>query len=884
MGSSKRIVCLLAFVVVSAVAWSQEWVTGRITDAKSGEALPLVHVYYDDNKRGGVVADVKGRYRIKYRVGRTLTFDIMGYEVSSVITNRPGTRNVKMCETSYDMQEVVVEKKRTKYRRKNNPAVDLMRRVIAAKHLGALDSLPYYKYNVYEKQTLSINDYMSKSHPDLVDSMSTGRRDSVGGGRMFDFLFRYAEKCEATGKTILPLMVEEKLKQRIHRSDPEADKTFVVAKRTQGVNELLAIGSELSVVLGDLFQDVNIYEDDVRLFQRHFLSPIANSAIGFYRYYIEDTIQVEDIGRADSLVKCVRLTFTPNNPQDFGFSGELLVRLDSTWQVHSSVVNIPSRSGVNFVDDLRITQTYETLANGRRIVAQDDMLVQMSLVDFLSKLQVERTTRRSDYSFNTIPDQRFRGLAKEEVDPAAERRDEAYWQRERPMALTEGERRIDTLVADLNQVGFVKVVRFLVQAYGENFIEPVKNGPVDIGPIRSLISFNSIEGVRLLVGGQTTATLHPNWFLRGYAAYGFKDRKWKGLAEVTYSFRKKKYRPHEFPVHSLSAQFSEELMTMPDRKLGRNRSDLFSFLSWGRGGNFKMYQRAYRLTYQYEWENGLQLTLKGTHERLKPAGDLLFQPLNGLASPSTDPAANITHYDNTEFGVVLRYQPNNTYANNKQARVETNKDAPIYQISHTVSPRGLWGNKYMSNVTEFEFYRRVWLSSWGRMDFTVRGAYQWNRVPFFMLNAPDANQTLVMYRRRFCLIDNLEFLNDRNISVHWKWDLAGKLFNRIPFLRRLHLRETIGFNLLWGDLSAQNNPEANPTDSRLWRFPGRWNGEGQWEQYGERLNPRRPYIEVYAGIYNILKFFNITYVHRLTYTDNPDTQRWGIRVGLELAF
>lgn len=877
-----RLLLSAAFMLLTPAIWAQDYVTGRIVDNRTGETLPAVHVYYDDARRQGVVADERGRYRIRFRQGRTLVFEIMGYEQVSIITNKVGTRNIRMKEASYDMTELVVERKRTRYSRKNNPAVEMMRRVIAAKQQTDMDRLPFYSYRIYEKQTASINEFMARERPDLLDSLARARTDSLSFAesdtiaqtsenkqpaerkhKTFAFLLDYAERCQATGKTILPLMVEEKVKERIHRAAPSADRTFVLANQSTGINDLLAVGGELNTVLSDVFQDVDIFKDDVRLFQRHFMSPIAASAIGFYRYYIEDTLHTVK-------PNIIRLTFTPNNPQDFGFSGELQVE-DSTWQVVACELNVPSRSGVNFVDDLCITQRYKTLPDGKRVMVENDMVVQMSLLDFLAKLQIQRTTRRSDFSFEPIDNSRFRGLAREVVHADAALRDTAYWQSVRPLPLTQGEMRIDSMISDIERVKGYRIARFFIKAYGENFIELRKNGgPIDLGPVRNLITYNAIEGVRLQVGAQTTAKMSPHWFLQGTLGYGFRDRRWKGRADLTYSFVRKKYRPHEFPIHSLSLTYIDDLLSMSDRKLGENRTDIFSFLNWGRSTNYKLYQQAFKITYNREWDNGLLLTASALKERIRPAGDLQLEPLP--SAPTVCP----THFDNTEFTLRLRYQPNNTYVNTKRSRKETNKDAPIYQLSHTFSPSGLWGNRCWSNMTEFELYRRLWLASWGRMDFTLRGAAQWNHVTYLQLSTPDANKSIVMMRRRFCLMEEMEFLSDRNLSLHYKWDLAGKIFNRIPLLRRLKWRETIGLNVLWGKLSHRNRPAStNFTDN-----PAAIN----FLPYSYPLDPHIPYVEAYAGIFNIFKFFNVTYVHRFTYTNHPGTSRWGIRAGMEFAF
>lgn len=192
--------------------------------------------------------------------------------------------------------------------------------------------------------------------------------------------------------------------------------------------------------------------------------------------------------------------------------------------------------------------------------------------------------------------------------------------------------------------------------------------------------------------------------------------------------------------------------------------------------------------------------------------------------------------------------------------------------------KGLLGGQYNYHVTEASVYYRQWLKSWGKMDFYLKGGRQWSQVPFPLLIAPAANISYIWQRETFELINNMEFLNDKYVSLMMEWDLNGKIFNRIPFLKELQWRELIGFNVLYGGLSDKNNPAeaiAQGIDiSRLMEFPER----------AYVMNTHVPYCELRVGIHNIFKLLQIEYVHRFNYLNLPTASKNGVRFGFRLTF
>ena len=405
---------------------------------------------------------------------------------------------------------------------------------------------------------------------------------------------------------------------------------------------------------------------------------------------------------------------------------------------------------------------------------------------------------------------------------------------------------------------------------------------MDIGPVNTMITQNFVDGLRLRLSAQTTANFNKHLFLKGYAAYGFKDEKWKGMGEVTYSFNKKAYLPREFPVNNLTFNYTRDVMSPSDKFLPTDKDNVFTSLKWTKVDHM-MYFETYKLLWDREWANGLRLTLQARTSKDSPTASLFYQPLHA-GGISQDASLNMPYIRTYDGMVGLRFQPGVTWINTKQRRIASNNDAPIFTLNHTagVYNFGKGTDNNMYNFTEASIYKRFWLASWGKMDVTVKGGVQWNKVPYPLLIMPAANLSYIMEDNTFNLIDNMEFLNDRYVSLMYAWDLNGKILNRIPLIKKLKWREYIGCNVLWGTLTSKNDPFKRPNDSRLLYFPGNWE-QGVFAYQSGTMNPKRPYVEVVAGIHNIFKIFHIEYVHRLNYI-KPGTQKWGIRGMFRLTF
>lgn len=844
-------------LLIFSLAIDAQTIRGVVVDEETGDSIPHPGLQY---KKGKVVVSggSDGSFSIPRLNDEYLTVSAVGYKTLQILIgpNTPARMRITLKPDTKRLKEVTVRGKKGKYSRKNNPAVELMKRVIAAKKRNDLENHDYYRYDKYQKLTLAVNDIT----PAEVEKEK---------GKNRQWLVNQIEFCPYNNKLILPLSVDETVTHHIYRKDPKKEKTIVLGQRATGVNDLIQTGEMLNTVLKDVFTDVDLYDDQIRLLQYPFTSPIGKDAIAFYRFYIVDTVYVDRD-------ECYHLEFTPNNQQDFGFRGELWVLTDSTLHVKKCRLSLPRKSDVNFTDNLSVTQEFTKLPNGEWVLTTDDMYVEMSVVDFLTKAVVIRTTRMTDYAFDPIPDKAFKGKAKVKYDPSSRMRGDDFWADNRTVELTGSERGMGTFIDNLTKTKGFKYLLFGMKVLIENYVETGgKTHPslVDIGPINTMVSTNFIDGMRTRLSAQTTANLNPHLFVSGYYARGWDSRKNYYKGQVTYSFNKKEYMPWEFPKRTLTFTSTYDVCSPSDKFMPTDKDNVFTSFKWTDVDKMMFYNRQ-ELAFEYEQDWGFKTTVKLKTEENEACGKLYFTPLS--LYDAAPPAIEHGKIRTTEASIELRYAPGETYVNTKQRRLKINYDPPVFTLSHTVGVKGVLGGDYNYNFTEASVYKRFWLNSWGKLDVTLKGGIQWNKVPFPLLIMPAANLSYIVEDETFNMINNMEFLNDRYASLDVSWDLNGKIFNRIPLINKLKWREWLGVKVLWGTLTDKNNPTlaANAGDPLLMQFP-----EGSYV-----MDPHRPYIELIAGIHNIFKIFHVQFVHRLNYNGLPTAKKNGVRLMMRFTF
>ena len=846
----RKLYFVVALLLVSTLQlMAQQKITGRVID-EDGFAVSYASVQYRGHKIA-VSSDSQGKFSIEKHPGWVLTVSALSYKSQTISVNeKMDFIEVKLKDDSHKLNEVVVKTKRGKYSRKDNPAVELMRRVIAAKKKTDLSNHDYYQYDKYQKITLALNDLKKEQ----LEGKFFSKRQ---------YLLDQVETSPYNGKLTLPVSIDETVSQHIYRKDPKTEKDIIKGQQSNGIGQVIQTGEILNTALKDAFTDVDIYDDYVRLLQYPFPSPIGRTGISFYHYYIEDTVYVErDL--------CYHLQFIPANSQDFGFRGELYVLADSSLHVKKCNLYMPHNTDVNYVKNMKIEQEYTRLDNGEWVLSKDDMIAELHVNSMLQDLLVVRNTRLTDYAFDELPKILFKGKAKVRHDMDAMNRDEAYWNKYRQVDLTKSESSMDSFIHRMeNSKGF-KYIIFFVKALMENYVEigggtDGKKSKFDLGPVNTYISKNFVDGIRLRLAGRTMAALNPHFFWDGYAAYGTKSNDWYTGNIFTYSLNKKKNSPFEFPMRNLTFEVARDVTSPSDENLLHNKDNFFMTFRAATQDEMFLYHRQ-KLAFTYETDWGFRFNTSLRFQSNRTVGNLHYYHLDGT---------EVKKIRMTDLNVGINYNPGVTYVNTKQQRLPINLDSPEIGLSHTMGFRGFMGGQYHSNITKLSIYKRQWLGSWGYLDFHAIGQAQWNKVPFPMLILPPINLSYFEQEETISLMKDWEFLNDRQVFWALSWDMNGKLLNRIPLIKKLKWREWFAIKGVWGHLTDKNNPylEKNQGDGRLFKFPK-----------NSHVMNDTPYWECVAGVHNIFKFFSVEYVRRLTYLNNNNIDKWGIRFGFMMSF
>lgn len=721
-----------------------------------------------------------------------------------------------------ELQEIIVNPHNEKYSKKNNPAVELIRRIREGKDKGDPRLMSEYSYDSYSKSTLGLLD--------IADDLL----------KKYPFLDSYIETDNKGHREVLDVILREKATTREYSGSKSATEV-VRGERSTGVGTSVDAGGA-DVILDDLLREIDIYENDIALMGNRFPSPLSAIGDDFYKYYITDTLDIEG-------TRCIQITFTPRNPESHSFMGNLYAALgDTTGFIKKIEMKIPRTINLNYVDNLYIDQTFEQDPLGKRHKITDNLELDLCLIPGTQRFYAKRTTASDHFAYSP-PATPFE--TEDSFDPAF-----------RLIPLNEAEMQMGSFMASLREIPFFywgeKILVILVGGY-------VKTGNpslFDIGPVNTLISYNDLEGVRLRAGGMTTTSLSRHLFASGYLAYGFKDRRWKYSAEMEYSFIPKEKQPHEYPVNSIRGLYRNDVDMIGQHYLFTNADNVF--LSWKRKpANLSTYRKQARLEYKLELKHDLSFSVWGEHTQQSATRQLTFTDGWGR---------NYSSYSKAVIGANVRFAPGEKYIQRRKERISVNLDAPVFILSQEWGPKGLIGSDFALCKTEMSAYKRFWFSAFGSLDMILRGGIIWSQVQYPDLLWPNANLSYTIQPESFSLLNPMEFAIDKYAQLDLTYWGNGILFNRIPYVKKAKLREVIGFKGLAGGLSKRNNPAIH---KNLFQFP---------IDSQTRLMGRAPYMEISAGIDNIFTILRIDYVWRLTYRSAPGADRSGLRVALHFNF
>lgn len=812
---------------------------GIVRDSISGNAIPKASIV-SSSAAHSTISDDRGLFGIPMTAADTaIRVSCIGYNAGIVPIKRDNYNMVVVyiSPSTTQLDEIVVHK--GKYSKRNNPAIEFAK--LLRKTAGKGDPLrhDYYSYDKYERITLALNDFNPDDDNFLI--------------KHYPMLKEYIDTSEVSGKPILNVSVKEKASTINYRRKPKSVKTTVNGFSSTGIDKVGNTDNS-QLYLEDVLREINLYDRDINLLQNRFVSPLSTIAPDFYKFYLTDTVTVGN----DS---CAVLSFYPFNKSAFGFTGHVYVAIgDPAMTIRRVEMSVPREINLNFVERFYLSQTYKNAPDGTRLKTSDDLTLELAPLPGMPSMYVRRNTTYGSHSFDQPADTLiFDSMRREFINDSVDSRSDEFWAKARLDPLSHQESRVGSMLARLSQSKLFYYGARVLSAFIQGYV-PIGD-KFDYGPINTTMSFNSIEGTRLRIGGLTTSQLSPRWFGRGYVAYGTKDHKWKYSAEVEYSFHDKKRHSREFPVHSLRLTHLYDIDYVGQHYMFTNADNVFLSLKRMTDRNV-IYQRMTDLKYTLELYNNFSFTATLRNDRREATQWIPFVDGNGTY---------MGHFNENSLNVTLRYAPGEKFFQSRTKRYPVNLDAPVFILSHTFAPACF--SKFPINKTELSMQKRFWLSAFGYIDAMAAGAHVWSKSSYLDLIIPNANLSYTIQPESFALLNPMEFINDSQVSWFVTYCPNGMFLNLIPGVKKAKLREAFSFSGFYGRLSSRNLPMLNPsllTPPVSLNYPRMEHG---------------PYMEASVGIDNIFRCLRIDYVWRLSYR-HPAYQidRSGVRIAFHLTF
>ncbi|NPA38157.1 MAG: carboxypeptidase-like regulatory domain-containing protein [Chlorobi bacterium] len=812
-------------------------VKGRVIDKRTKEPLPFVNVYFE-NRNIGTITDNNGYYMLKTNeASGQISASFMGYytQTHKVEIGKSQVINFLLEAENISLNEVIVQSKKKRYRNKGNPAVELMRKVIANKKINRKENFNYYEYTKYEKLEFDIN----------------GINDKVKKKKILkkiNFIFDYADTSTLDGKVYLPVFLKEKLSKVYYRKEPKAQKEYILGNKTIKFHEFLD-SKGVDNLMDHLYEDIDIYKSTVRLATNDFISPLAKIAPATYKYHIVDTVDIDG-------TDCINVVFYPRDKRSFAFQGNLFITNDSLYAVKKVDMRVVPDINLNWVKDVHIVQEWERKDNRAWLMTKDNVDIIFTIRENGNGILGKKSVFYDKFIVDhPQPDSVYSGIQKIVKLDGYDNRDEEFWKQNRIIALTKKEQSIYSMTDSLKKNPYFRTASNVIMAFVAGYVNA---GWVDIGRVNTFLTFNDVEGFRIRAGGRTSDKFSKKVRFRGFGRYGFKDKKFKYSLSGKYSLNKK-LPIMEIPEHYLKLTYEDNAKYPGVDQLFTNSENFL--LSFKRGVSDKMiYYKLLSFEHYKDWPGGFATTLNLRHNIQMPGGNLTFKYDDNTYAESVT---------TSEIFVRLRYSPNEKFYRDLDYRVPIISKEPIIQLSYTKGIKGVWDSEYDYQKLQLSFFKRFHLAPIGFTNIEIEGGKVFGEeIPFPLLFVHRANQTYSYQLHAYNLMNFLEFVSDNYISINLEHQFYGFFLNKIPLLRKLKLREVVTFKGLYGGVSDQNNP--NVTDG-LMLFPE--------DQYGNQTTftlEEKPYMEVGVGITNIFKILRIDFIRRLSYLDNPNVTSFGI--------
>lgn len=823
-------------------------ITGRISDAVSGDALPFAGVYLKGST-DGVFADYNGDYTIEVsKVGDTLAVEYIGYlgEIG-VITKAEGqVLNFKLKPEETTTETVVINAG-------ENPAIKYMKKVFANKDRNKKAAFPSLEYESYEKLEL-----------DLTNISSNMRKQKMF--KDFSFVF---DNIDSTSdeKAFLPMYMCEIINQNYSIKNENVVRTIPKAERIAGTNNQSALD-----LVRQADGNYEIYDDFISLMHKNFVSPCSNLGLLYYDYYLYDSAMMNKQWS-------YKIKFRPKRKQESTFVGEMWVA-DKLYAVQQLTMNMSADVNINFINRIMIQENYAPFQDTFFLPTKHSMII-----DFVATEKKEmlgfigrKSISYKDYICSDTLSRLTIKKKEREGERIDTKKDTAFWNAARHGQLTLNEAKVYAMVDSVKKLPiyktYVDIIYTVFQGY-KDF------GKFELGPYFYAYSNNRVEGNRFRIGGRTTTIFSERIRFGGYVAYGTKDNRFKGGADIIWNAKMR-------PRLVFGASYKNDLISTPasSEKLGNSSGLLFgnnpiSSLSRRPGVPIKMmHTQEIKVYAEKLWQKGLSSRLVLMNRSLVPYQEETKFPFSYLKYNEQTKRADTVHSTRvSEASFTLHWGIKEKQVQYVFERSTMGKSNSILELQYTQGLKIL-GGEYNYQKISFSFMGYQKMGPVGWTNYHIEAGKIFGTLPYLLLDIPQGNESFFYSTAVYNGLNAYEMACDQYVSLKVEHHFDGLLFNHIPLIRKLKLREVAHFKTIWGTLST-----ANQQTNRLNYVYE--NKEDPTKNIPLRAPSKIPYMEAGFGITNILKVLRLDAVWRINYLDNPDAPQPYIfipRIGLEFYF
>ncbi|MEO0047029.1 MAG: hypothetical protein RL705_2220 [Bacteroidota bacterium] len=819
----KKIFTLIVLLFAFSL-FAQTKVSGIVVD-NSNEPIPYANIVFKGSQVG-VVSNEDGRFYIESPQTYTaLIVSFVGFPDKEVKLTKLVNYDFKIMLTEGNaLKEVKIFAGKTS--KKNNPALDILRKIWERRRKNGLKMFKQYQFEKYEKVEFDMN---------TIDSAFMKSKIFKG----MEFVFKNIDTSSVTGKTYLPIFINESLSD--FYGDNEAKKTKEILKANK--NSGLGNGDGVNMFIKDLYNDFDIYDNYLNFFDKSFVSPLSRTGIDVYNYVLTDTAFIDNKW-------CYNIVFYPRRKNELTFKGDFWVN-DSTFAIKTINMAVTKSANINWVKDIYIEQEFEVLNDSVFLPTRDYMMSDFALRKKEESKGVygKRTTLYRNFKFDEKKPEKFYKEEVNFIDNEVYAKTDEYWEENRFEKLNKDERKIYEMIDTLKTVKKFKRLYSLVSILGSGYIE-IPKWHLDYGPIFSTVGFNEVEGWRLRAGGRTYFGPNDAWRLQGYTAYGFEDNKFKYGMSGKWMIDKKNRIILSGGNRRDVEQIGASLTTTND-VLGRSyaSSGLFTTGANGKLTNINLST----LAAEIEPVKNLTFQLGFSYRTLESASDTFS--LNYYTDDTFTTTAS--EVKQSELNLQVEYTPKRKTIGYGVERREVDSPYSRFFINYSQGFKGFIDSDFDYQKIQLYYKQPIIIGALGRSNFTMELGKTFGQIPLGLMSVVPGNQTYFIIQNTFSNLNFYEFVADEYATFQWEHNFNGKIFARIPGLRKLNLREIVGVRGVYGTVSDEN--EAINASGLVYKAP------------------EKPYWEYSAGIGNIFKVFRLDFAWRGNYRNLPDTDNFTIK-------